>query len=488
MKPAAPGRFKDLRFDRILHAQGVRLAWPVFLRTVTFRLAFFQALIFILFAFALLGFFYYFTVGQLQRDADAAADQEFETLQQVHAKGGFRALNQEVIERAAATGPSLYVLADSTGRVISGDFQDLPKPPEAGPRLPFEYETIGQDNVIVRNRARGRIGRLSDGSILIVARDMSGTSAIVRRVTNAVWIGAAIGLVMSLVSGYFASRQAARRVEALARTARDVMAGDLTRRAPVIGADDEFDALATEFNAMLERIERLMRAARTAGDAIAHDLRTPLTRLKQRLESTLEANPETESDREALRRALEEADSLLATFNAILRLARVQSAAGWRFERVDVTAILRDLCEFYEPAAEDSGVALTAQVEEGLQAPGEASLLTQALSNLIENAVKYTPAPGRVIVSGKRREDGRIAVEVADSGPGVPPDDRERVVDRFVRLEAARSTPGAGLGLSLVAAVAAVHKADLALADGLGGETGPGLKVTFTLPMLAARG
>jgi signal transduction histidine kinase len=471
---------------------------PVYLRTVTFRLAVAQAIVFTLFSFALLGFLYFTTVGQLQREADQAADQEFAVLAQVYARGGMKALNQEVIVRAAAPGPLLYVLANPQGDVISGDFQVLPRTPEgAGQRVVFDYETpreaeAGDPEATrppQRTRARGRIGRLQNGPILMVARNMAGSSALVRRVTRAVYFGAGFGLVLSLLSGYFASRQAARRAETLSRTAQDVMAGDLTRRAPVVGAADEFDALASDINAMLDRLERLVRAERTAGDAIAHDLRTPLTRLHQRLESALDAPPDAEADRDALRRTLEETDALLATFNAVLRLARVQSGSNWRFERVDLSGIMRDLSDFYEPVAEDAGLSLSAEIEEGLVAPGEARLLTQAMSNLVENAIKYTPSPGKVKISARRRvSDGRIALSVADSGPGVPWEERERVIDRFVRLETARSTPGAGLGLSLVAAVAEVHKADLVLEDGLGGGACPGLRASLVLPVLAAKG
>jgi signal transduction histidine kinase len=467
----------------------MRLGLPVFLRTVTFRLAVFQAAMFAVFSLALVSFIYFATVGQVQNEADASADQEFTELVKVYDKDGMRALNQEVIERAASSGPALYALADTGGEVIAGDFGALPqRPAGAGQRIVFEYQAPGPSGNFELNRARGRIGRLADGAILLVARDMANSSALVRRVTRAVYLGAGLGLILSLVSGYFASRQAARRAEALSRTAQDVMRGDLARRAPVVGADDEFDTLAQDINAMLDRLERLMRSARTAGDAIAHDLRTPLTRLRQRLEAALEAPPEMEADREALRRALEETDSVLATFTAVLRLARVQSAAGWRFERVELTAIARDLCEFYEPVAEDSGCVLTGEIDDDLTAPGDSSLLTQALSNLIDNAIKYTPKGGRIEVSAHRDKDDRVTLSVADSGPGVRPEDRERVIDRFVRLETARSTPGAGLGLSLVAAVAEVHHADLRLEDGLGGEAGPGLRVTLTLPVLAAKG
>ena len=467
----------------------MKLAVPVFLRTVTFRLAVFQAALFAVFSLALLAFVYNATVGQLQREADAAADQEFFELVNVYDKGGFSALNQEVFERAALAGPALYLLADSAGEIAAGDFGGLPRVPVLGSdNIEFQYDRPGPEGTRVTNHARGRLGRLRGGEALLVARDMAGSGELVGRVTRAVYLGAGLGLLLSLASGYFASRQAALRADALSRTARDVMKGDLTRRAPVVGADDEFDRLASDLNAMLDRIERLMRSARTAGDAIAHDLRTPLTRLRQRIEAALEAPPDTEADREALRRALDETDSVLATFTAVLRLARVQSAAGWTFQRVDLTAIARELCEFYEPVAEDSGIALSTDVQDDLIVPGDPSLLTQALSNLIENAIKYTPGPGRVAVSATRDDEGRIVLSVADSGPGVREEDRERVIDRFVRLETARSSPGAGLGLSLVAAVAEVHHAEFKLGDGLGGEHGPGLRATLTLPVLAAKG
>lgn len=457
------------------------------LRTVTFRLALVQVVLFAFFSLALLGFVYYATVVQTQAEADFSVDQEFADLVKIYDRDGMDALNQEVFERAASAGPVLYVLAAPQGEIVAGDFGAFPIQPAAtSQRVPFAYKTIGAEGQEEMNRARGRIGRINGGPVLLVARDMAASSALVRRVTGAVNFGAALGLILSLISGYFASRQAARRADALSRTAQDVMRGDLTRRAPVVGANDEFDQLAQDLNAMLDRIERLMRSARTAGDAIAHDLRTPLTRLRTRLEAALDTPPNEEADREALRRALEETDSVLATFTAVLRLARVQSAAGWQFQRVDLSAIARDLVEFYEPVAEDGGVSLSSDIDDDLTAPGEASLLTQALSNLIENAIKYTPAPGRVHVSAKRGE--RIVLSVADSGPGVPPEERERVVDRFVRLEAARSTPGAGLGLSLVAAVAEVHHAELKLGEGLGGAVGPGLRVTLTLPVLAAKG
>ena len=457
------------------------------LRTTTFRLALAQAGIVLVFVLALLGYVYFATVGQLNAASDLLADQEYAALDRAYGEGGIRRLNQEVVERAARQGPLLYVLADSNGTVITGDFQQLPQTPAgAAERVDFTFERVDEDGAAVRGRARGQVGRLLNGPILLVARDLGDSALISGRITSALWTVALLGVVLSIASGLIGSWLASRRVEALAATAHDVMSGDLTRRAPVRGENDEFDALAIALNAMLDRLQHLMQVSRTAGDAIAHDLRSPLTRFRQKLEAALETPPNTEADREALRVALEEADSVLDTFAAVLKLARVEGNVTWRFERVNATGILRELVDFYEPAAEDVRRSLKGEVEDGLYIYGEPGLFTQAVSNLIENALKYTYENGRVEVRAVRRVDGRIEIAVSDDGPGIAPEDRDRVLDRFVRLESARSTPGAGLGLSLVAAVARLHKGGLHLRDGLGGQgERKGLGAVLVLPAMA---
>ncbi len=457
------------------------------LRTTTFRLALAQAGIVLVFVLALLGYVYFATVGQLNADSDLLADQEYAALDRAYGEGGIRRLNQEVVERAARQGPLLYVLAESTGAVITGDFQQLPSTPVgAAERVDFNFERVDEEGNAIRGRARGQVGRLLNGPILLVARDLGDSALISGRITSALWTVALLGVVLSVASGLIGSWLASRRVEALSATAHDVMSGDLTRRAPVRGENDEFDALALAINAMLDRLQHLMQVSRTAGDAIAHDLRSPLTRFRQKLEAALEAAPNSEADREALRVALEEADSVLDTFAAVLKLARVEGNVTWRFERVNATSILRELVDFYEPAAEEQQRSMKGQVEDGLYVFGEPGLFTQAVSNLIENALKYTYESGRVEVRAVRRPDGRIEIAVSDDGPGISPQDRDRVLERFVRLESARSTPGAGLGLSLVAAVARLHKGGLHLRDGLGGQgERKGLGAVLVLPAMS---
>jgi signal transduction histidine kinase len=457
------------------------------LRTTTFRLALVQAGIVLSFVVALLIYVYLATVGQLNADSDILADQEYATLERAYGEGGIRRLNQEVVERAARQGPLLYVLAEPDGVIITGDFPQLPVlPGDTVERIDFTFERPDETGEPERGRARGQVGRLLNGPILLVARDLGDTALISGRITRALWTVAAVGILFAFASGLVGAWLAGQRVEALTNTTRDVMAGDLTRRAPVTGEGDEYDALAVAINAMLDRLERLMAISRTAGDAIAHDLRSPLTRFRHRLESALDAPPDVEADREALRKALEEADRLLDMFAAVLKLARVESNPDWRFARIDATEDLRELVDFYEPAAEEQGRTLRGEIADGLVLSGEPGLFNQAVSNLIENALKYTPEGGHVEVKAVRRPDGRIEIAVSDDGPGIPPSDRERVLERFVRLESARSSPGAGLGLSLVAAVARLHRGGLHLRDGLGDEHRHGLCAALVLPAIDA--
>lgn len=444
------------------------------IRTTTFRLALRQAVVILGFVLVLLAYVYVATVWQLARDAEAAADQEFAQLERAYAEGGRARLEQEVVERAARQGSLLYALAESDGTVVAGDLEALPQRPGDGvERVTFPVE---------QRQARGRMGRLLNGPILLVASDLGVAAQFSARITRVLWTVGVLGLLFSVIGGLLASRHAAQRVEDFSNTARDVMAGDLSRRAPDNGAGDEFDDLAREFNAMLTRLETLVRTTRTAGDAMAHDLRSPLTRLKQRLDHALEAAPDAERDREALRKASEECDRLLEMFQAVLRLARLESRESWTFAPTDVSKIMHDLVEFYEPAAEDAHLTLRAVVADGLTLNAEAGLIQQAVSNLIENALKYTPSGGRVEIRAGLRPDGRLELAVLDDGPGVPQGERDRVMERFVRLEQSRTSEGSGLGLSLVSAVARLHRGVLALGDGLGQSARPGLRAALVLP------
>ena len=445
---------------------------------------------FLILVFALLSYVYYATAYQVSEEADLAVEREYKLLAGAYGSGGMRELNEQVVERSAAPGPLYYVLADHTGKVIAGDYDALPRLPASGAEsewVDFPVKVRAEDGGSETHRTRAHFGRLLNGPILFVARDQRDSTAAASRMTKALTYAAGISVAFSILAGLVAAWLASRRVELLSETTRLVMAGDLTRRARVEGWGDEFDLLAKNLNDMLARLEKLVHATRNAGDAIAHDLRTPLSRLRQRLEVALSAPANADTDREALMYAQDETDRLLKMFNSVLQLARLRSPESWKLLRMDLTPIVEEMADLFEPAAEEAGLVLTKGRAPALMVQGDAQLISQALANLLDNAMKYTPKGGRVHVSCGQRTDGRIEIRVADSGRGIAPEDRERVKERFVRLEAHRTSPGAGLGLALVAAVAELHRGAFLLEDGLATGEGFGLAAVVVIPAIDAR-
>lgn len=457
---------------------------PALVRTTTFRLALLHASIFILFSASLLAYLYYETAGQLGRQAESELNAEFQELSAAYRGGGLDRLNQAVSERSeAAYNKFFYLLLDGSGRKMNGDFDVLPAPAPVGQVVDvrFDYDARTMDGTPIRRSAEGRISRLAEGGVLMVAYDVGDLGEMNRRITEVVWRSAAVGFVLSLIGGVVISRSAAQRAEQLAKTTEGVMGGDLTRRAPVLGSGDEFDRLSEQLNAMLAKLERLVISSRSAGDSIAHDLRSPLTRLRNRLEAGLKV-ADVEGLRGALTRSIDDVDGVLDTFNAILRLSRVQAGATGSFKRTDVTDITDELAELYQPVCEEKRLAFNYAPRDDLYVLADRDLIAQALSNLMDNAVKYTPEGGAIRLETRRAASGDVELIVVDSGPGIPPEDRERAVERFVRLEQSRSQPGSGLGLSLASAVAEAHSGHLALGDGGGPPSRPGLSVTLRLP------
>jgi len=282
------------------------------------------------------------------------------------------------------------------------------------------------------------------------------------------------------------SRNVSRSMQGLVDVVNAVRAGDLHARAKVRGTRDEYDELAEGLNDMLDRIERLMGGLRHAGDAIAHDLRSPLTRLRARMEVALIDAENGKGDPvAALETALSDADGVLKTFNAVLAIARLQAAGQAPDQKAfEASDLATDMAELYEFSCEDKGLDFKAEITPALNLRGNREFIAQALANLLDNAIKYTPEGGAIMLRLRRRSSGELEFSVTDTGPGVPEEDRARVVQRFVRLENSRSEPGAGLGLSLVQAVAASHGGRLELAEGPGeyNGMGPGLRVALVLP------
>jgi len=462
---------------------------PSLMRTTTFRLALLHSVLFTLFVIGLLFYLYSATVVLVRAEAGASLDAELAELLQVYEDGRLVQLRRSVYERSTDSQPGsgsrqfLYLLQDAEGRKLAGQLSGLPPlPPGSSQQLFIDIDYPTPDGGIESRESEGRATVLADGTTIFVAYDVEEFLSLLPRITFVVYTAAPIGLLMSLIGGIIISRSAARRADELTKTAEGVMAGDLSRRAPVVGSGDEFDRLAEQLNAMLARIENLMQSSRHVGDSIAHDLRSPLTRLRNRLETTLAAPMTQDVAEETLEQTLGEVDGVLATFNAILRLSRLETGQSGRMAATDLSALLHEVAELYEPACEEAGLAFSSSIGRNLTAFGEREMIAQALSNLIDNAIKYTPKSGHIKLEAARGRDNMVVIRIIDSGPGIPQAERARAVQRFVRLEASRSEPGSGLGLALVAAVAEVHKGSLELSDGNGPADSPGLCATLRLP------
>ena len=449
-------------------------------RTHAFRLA---ALYFLVFAVSVLGvllFVYWTSADFVERQTEATLDAEMTGLAEQYAQRGLSGLVQIVAARSAGDRGDgmMYLVTDPAGMPLAGNIAAWPAGVSArtGP-LDFTTEArvkAGRET----HPAQGVLFVIPGGYRLLIGRDISDAAAFRDRVkTTLLWAGLVV-LGVGLLGGTAMSRNLMRRVEQVNRTSERVMTGNLSDRVPLDGTSDEFDQLAANLNRMLDQIERLMTAMREVTDNVAHDLKTPLSRMRARLELAL---PEPAADQaEAIRVAIDDADRLLATFNALLSIAELESGAGReRTEPLDLAEIARSAAELYEPVAEEEGFVVTLAAEPDVRIHGVRQLLSQALANLLDNALKY--AGGGEICIRVSRCDERVALEIADRGRGIPEGERETVFDRFVRLEPSRSAPGNGLGLSLVRAIVRRHLGTIELADNR-----PGLRVRLKFPALTA--
>lgn len=461
-------------------------------RTTGFRLTASYTLLFAVSALLLFGLIFSLTVSAIDQETDAAIDAEIAALAEQYDRFGLPGLASLVAQRAAGNlgRHSVYLLTDGRGRRLEGNLDNWPSlVAERGDMIEFPVES-DRGGRTLRSVARARTFVLPGGFTLLVGRDLHDRLRFQGQMLQAmIWatgVMALVGIGGGVLIGWRSMRRLASMVSATDRvvdggTVEDP-AGVLAERIPVSRRGDELDLLAGNVNRMLDRLAQLLEGLRQVTDNVAHDLRGPLTRLKTRVEVTLLAEPDTDAYRSALEDTVAEANSLLATFNALLDIATAE-AGSLRdgLEPVDVAALAADLVELYVPAAEEAGLTLHFNRSDSAGAvtvKGHPHLLGQAIANLIDNAVKYAgrpETPGRVDVS-VRRDGPSILVAVADDGPGIPGADRQRAVDRFVRLSPDRSRPGNGLGLSLVAATVRLHGGRLSLED-----NDPGLRVTLTL-------
>jgi signal transduction histidine kinase len=456
-------------------------------RTHAFRLA---GLYFLVFAVSVIGvlFFVYWTSADfVERQTEATLGAEVTGLSEQYTQRGLSGLVQIVAARSAGDRGDgmVYLVTNRDGRPLAGNISGWPSnvPVRPGP-LSFQIELPSANGEVETHAARGVLIAIPDGYRLLVARDISDAAAFRDRIKmTLVWSGL-VALGIGLLGGTIMSRNMLRRVEQVNRTAERVVSGNLSDRVPLRGSNDEFDQLAANLNGMLDQIERLMTGMREVTDNVAHDLKTPLARLRTRLELALLGPGDEAAQREAIRAAIGDADRLLATFNALLSIAQAEAGSGAPAgEPLDLADIARAVVELYEPVAEEKGFTLRLDGAPGTMIRGDRHLLSQAVANLLDNALKY--ADGGPITITVRQNAGRAVLEVADCGPGIPEPDRENVFDRFVRLEPSRSTPGNGLGLSLVRAVVRRHGGSVTLGENQrpGRPAGsPGLTVRIEFP------
>ena len=447
------------------------------LKSATFRIALLYMALFGGSSAILLGFLWWATAGVLSVQLDETIRADIKGLAEQYERRGTVGVASIISERVSRDpeGRTVYMLTDPLRRRLVGNLDTWPsvEADEDG-WLTFELLVGGDEPHL----ARARSFVLQGGLHLLVGRDVRELAQTRSMILNAVSWGGGITLALAFAGGIAMSRSTMRRIEAINQTSREIMTGNLDRRIPLRGSGDDFDQLAGNLNDMLERIQSLMEGLRHVSDNIAHDLRTPLSRLRSRLEE-IAADMGPDGERRArVEGTIAEADGLLAVFNALLRITQIE-AGGRRvsFAPVDLGAVVHDVAELYEPVAAEKGQTLSVAAAAARTIQGDRDLIFQAVANLVDNAIKYTPADGRISVEAAGNE-----IRVTDSGPGIPAESREEVFQRFRRLEASRSAPGSGLGLSLVRAVAQLHDGSARLED-----AAPGLRAVIVLGAAAQK-
>ena len=450
-----------------------------FLRSSTFRIALLYVVLFTASVLVLFSFIYWSSVRYMADQSDIAIRTEINTLSERYENRGLPGLRRLIsnrIDRQQPTGTSIYLLTDPLGQVIVGNINRWPKVPVQDGWLSFNLKARDLDEPGL-HPARARQFQLTGGFRLLVGQDIQELNAARIRIITALGWGVALMLVLGLAGGFFISRRMLTRIDIINDTSQRIMAGDLDQRVPVGPRGDEFDQLSNNLNHMLDQIQELLESIRQVSDNIAHDLKTPLSRLRQRLESLGDSGGlESEQARE-LEQAIDEADRLLGLFNGLLRIARIESESiSINIQSLALSQLATDVVELYEPLAEEKHQKLKLLESTQSIVHADRDMLFQALANVLDNAVKYTPVGGIIEVNISHHGDQPV-LSVCDSGPGIAKADQDKVFQRFYRGDVSRSSAGNGLGLSLVSAVARHHGAQVLLAG-----NNPGLCVKLIFP------
>lgn len=396
-------------------------------------------------------------------------EEELKVLGSFYRRGGITLLVSHVDRRSRQPGANLYTIAGSDGKVVGGNVQSLQVgilDTEGWTERPFQYRRFYQPEGTPSHMALAEVIFLPNGMRLLVGRDLGEPTKFRELVRGSLTMALGIMVVGALLIWLIVGRRALRRIDRMSQATQKIMAGDLGQRLPMDGSNDEFDRLSESLNTMLGRIQKLNEGLRQVSDNIAHDLKTPLTRLRNKAEAALANTRDLDTYRDAMAEIIDESDQLIRTFNALLMISRVEAgSAVAEMNPLDLSQIARDAEELYEPVAEEAGVSLSAHIADGIKITGNRELIGQAISNLLDNAIKYAgdSGSGPTVVITLEKGKGGPVLSVDDNGPGIPEAKREEVVKRFVRLDESRSKPGTGLGLSLVKAIMGLHGGRLEL-------------------------
>ncbi len=452
------------------------MSLPRLIRTASFRLAATYLAVFAL-SVAILGIVVYFSVGrEIVLELDERVTEEAATLRASFRTHGLERLAEQVRARAGEAASLGYRLEDHAGRLLAGN---LPSPRTADGKYADGWVQLAEPDSEPDADAdweRALVMTLDDGAVLVVGQELDGVHQARRAVLIAFGWALAATIALGAVGGLVLSAAFLRRIDAMTRTAQGIIAGNLGQRIPITYQNDDLGRLAKTFNQMLDRIGSLLEANKHVSNDIAHDLRSPLARVMRRLEAA-KAGARQLSDYEgAVDAAVDDIHNILETFSALLRIGQIETGARRvGFKRVDLAAIALVVAEAFQPAAADEGKTIVLELGVALPMFGDQELLTQLVANLIDNAIRHTPAGSRIEVGSLRDGDcGQLIV--ADNGAGVPASEQKRIFERFYRVDSARTTPGDGLGLSLVAAIADLHGAQIVACD-----NGPGLRIVFAI-------
>jgi signal transduction histidine kinase len=461
---------------------------PRLLASAGFRFAVLFAAMFSVAAIAMVAVLWWATAIALDRQTDAAIRADAIALTERWREAGAAGLAEAIEDRITVDveNESIYLLRQVTDAVpmqrLAGNLEDWPADTPADGA--WFRTRVTHDN----NTSQARLHRLDlPGLQLLIGRDEDQRVELRRLLTEGVVYASGAVVLFALAGAWLIRRALQRRLGAAFETSIAIAGGDLAHRVPLSGRDDEFDRLAQTLNTMLDRIATLMAGVRGVSDAIAHDLRTPIARARAKLEVALaSAPPARTAEGEALRAAVEQGiadlDNISRIFQALLRIAEAEAGARRAaFAPFDMVPVLADAAEFYAVAAEARGQVLETALPERLPLVGDRDLLLQAVANLLDNAIKFTPPGGTIRLAAAMEEHG-VAITVSDNGPGMPAEDRSHAGERFFRADKARATPGSGLGLSLVQAMAHLHGGELVLADAEPGLDPPGLAAVLRLP------